>query len=62
MNFLMAPFIVPLYLSKNNELTIENGFVNHTFQGWNGKIVLEITKYIYSNPLKLENEHDRSAR
>ena len=61
MNFLMDPFTSPLYLNKDNKLAIVTGFVNHSFQGWNGKIELEITYNIYNNPLKLENKHGQSA-
>ena len=59
MKYPMAMFTAPLYLNENKELTIENGYVNHNFEGWNRKIGLEITNNIYNNPLKLENKHDQ---
>ena len=61
MSHSMAVFTAPLYLNEKKESTITNDCVNHNFQGWDGRIGLEITNNIYNNPLKLENKHNYPA-
>ena len=53
----MMMFAAPLYINKDNELTIANGYVNHNYQHWIANTALEITNNIYNNPLHLEIRH-----
>ena len=54
----MMMFAAPLYINKDDELTIANGYVNHNYQNWSANTALEITNNIYNNPLHLEIRQD----
>jgi len=57
----MMPFIAPLYLDDNENITMANGYVNHNYQNWSGYTALEITNNICGNPLKRESKHIPTA-
>ena len=54
----MMMVAAPLYINKDNKLTIANGYVNHNYQHRGANTALEITNNIYNNPLHLEIRHD----